>query len=269
MQSVCEDLAAEKADLVDILGRLDAGGWTTPTPATPWTVHDQVGHLAFFDEKALLALVDPEGFRAGLEDPGLAEMMSTHLAEGAAMQPAELLEWWGEANTRLREAYRTVDPRTRVVWYGPPMAARSKITARIMETWAHGQDVVDGLGIVRPPSPRIRHVCHIGVRARAYAYLVNGRTPPLTDVRVELAGPAGERWAWGAEDAADRVSGSALGFALLVTQRRHRRDVDVVADGASADEWLEIAQAFAGPPGAGRHPGQFAGLDGLAPEGGQ
>ena len=69
---------------------------------------------------------------------------------------------------------------------------------------------------------------------------------------MELTAPGGDQWAWGPEDAAQRVSGSALDFCLLVTQRRPRELLDVVGDGPDAQRWLEIAQAFAGPPGSGR-----------------
>ena len=143
-------------------------------------------------------------------------------------------------------------------WYGPAMGARSFITARLMETWAHGQDVVDALGAERPPTDRLRHVAHIGVGARPFSYVANGREPNPAPIRVELVGPHGDDWTWGPEDAPDRVTGPALDFCLLVTQRRHRDDVAVVAEGAAADEWLDIAQSFAGPPGEGRRPGQFA-----------
>jgi uncharacterized protein (TIGR03084 family) len=138
------------------------------------------------------------------------------------------------------------------------MGARSFITARLMETWAHGQDVVDALGAHREPTDRLRHVAHIGVGARPFSYVTNGRQPNEAPIRVELVAPSGAEWTWGPEDAADRVTGPALDFCLLVTQRRHRADVDVVADGPNADEWLDIAQSFAGPPGTGRRPGQFA-----------
>ena len=138
------------------------------------------------------------------------------------------------------------------------MSARSFITARLMETWAHGQDVVDALGAERPPTDRLRHVAHIGVGARPFSYVANGREPNPAPVRVELVAPSGDEWTWGPDDAADRVSGPALDFCLLVTQRRHRDDVDLTVQGAAADEWIGIAQAFAGPPGPGRRPGQFA-----------
>jgi uncharacterized protein (TIGR03084 family) len=113
-------------------------------------------------------------------------------------------------------------------------------------------DVADTLGVAVVPSARLKSVAHIGVRTRDFAYLVNGRTPPAEPFRVELAAPGGEVWAWGPEDAAQRVRGSALDFCYLVTQRRPRASLDVLADGPDAQEWLGIAQAFAGPPGGGR-----------------
>ncbi len=257
MTEVCDDLAAEKRSLRSVLAALDAGEWYTATPAHPWTIRDQVSHLAFFDEKAVLAVEDAAAFLADLENGKAVDLIDAHLAAGRAMDPAELLAWWDEANARLIAVYWDLDPKARVVWYGPPMAARSKVTARIMETWAHGQDIVDALGIRRPATVRLRHVCHIGVRARPYAYLVNGLTPPTEGMRVALRAPDGSTWEWGDPAAANIVEGSALGFALLVTQRRHRNDVDVVAHGAEAERWLGIAQAFAGPPGEGRTAGQF------------
>jgi uncharacterized protein (TIGR03084 family) len=131
-------------------------------------------------------------------------------------------------------------------------------TARLMETWAHGQDVADALAIARTPTARLRHIAHIGVRTRDFAYAVNDRTPPAEPFRVELTGPGGDTWAWGPEDAAQRVTGPALDFCLRVTQRRHRDDLALVAVGADADAWLDIAQAFAGPPGTGRPAGAHA-----------
>jgi uncharacterized protein (TIGR03084 family) len=132
------------------------------------------------------------------------------------------------------------------------MSVASMATGRLMETWAHGQDVADALGVARTPTERLRHVARIGVRARDFAFHVRGLTPPASEFRVELTGPAGELWTYGPEDAAQRVTGPALDFCLLVTQRAHRDDLAVRADGPDADRWLDIAQAFAGPPGQGR-----------------
>ena len=127
-------------------------------------------------------------------------------------------------------------------------------TARIMETWAHGQDIVDALGAVREPSVRLRHIAHLAVRTRDFAFKANKLTPPGDEFRVDLSGPSGETWAWGPEGAAERVTGTAEDFCLLATRRRHRDDVSLTAVGANADKWLDIVQAFAGPPGEGRRP---------------
>jgi uncharacterized protein (TIGR03084 family) len=134
------------------------------------------------------------------------------------------------------------------------MAVASSITARIMETWAHGQDIADALGVTRMPTTRLRHVCDLGVRTRGFAFAVRGEPAPEAPVRVELAAPDGATWAWGPEDAADRVTGAALDFALAVTQRRHLDDTGLAVAGDGARRWMAIAQAFAGPPGRGRPP---------------
>jgi uncharacterized protein (TIGR03084 family) len=134
------------------------------------------------------------------------------------------------------------------------MSVASMATARLMETWAHGLDVTDALGLRPSVSPRLRHVAHLGVRTRDFAFGQNGLPAPAEPFRVELIGPDGEVWAWGPEDAAQRVTGPALDFCLRVTQRRHRDDLDLSATGADADRWLDLAQAFAGDPGSGRPP---------------
>ncbi len=129
-------------------------------------------------------------------------------------------------------------------------------SARLMETWAHGQDVADALAVPRTPTARLRHVARIGVRARDYAFAVRGLPAPSGEFRVELVPPdGGEPWAYGPQDAADRITGPALDFCLLVTQRAHRADLALTATGPDADRWLDIAQAFAGPAGPGRAPG--------------
>lgn len=253
LDGVLTDLEAEGDDLDRLVAdRLDA--WTTPTPSTGWTVGHQVGHLAWTDEVALLAATDPAAFGAALggaaADPaGYVDRMA---AERAARPSAELLGRWREGRGRLAAALREVAPGVKLPWFGPPMSATSMATARVMETWAHGQDVADAFGVTRPPTARLRHVAHLGVRTRDFAHLLRDRTPPAEPFRVELEAPDGDTWTWGPDDAAQRVTGPALDFCLLVTQRRHRDDLAVRAEGADADAWLDLAQAFAGVPGPGR-----------------
>jgi uncharacterized protein (TIGR03084 family) len=260
VDEVLADLWAESAELDRLVGGLAAGEWAQATPAEGWTIAHQIGHLAWTDEAARLAAAEPEGF-AELLERGAANptgYVDDAAAEGAALPPDQLLVYWRETRADLAEALKAVPAGEKIPWFGPPMSATSMATARLMETWAHGQDVADALGVRRPPSNRLRHVAHLAVRTRGFAYMLHGRTAPDVEIRVELTGPDGDVWAWGPEEAAQRVSGPALDFCLLATQRRHRDDLDLVAEGADADEWLGIVQAFAGMPGTGRQPGQFA-----------
>jgi uncharacterized protein (TIGR03084 family) len=256
MEQMCVDLAAEHAALDQLVASLTEPGWSTPTPADEWSIRDQLSHLWFFDQRALLALTDPEGFRADMEWLLANGGTDASVAPGRAMSGAELLAAWRTDCARLLEVARTVDPSARVPWYGPAMGARSFITARLMETWAHGQDVADALGAQRVPTSRLRHVAHIGVRARPFSYMIRSMALPAEPVFIALEGPDGDRWEWG-EPAADRVTGAALDFCLVVTQRRHVADTGLTVEGAVAAEWIGIAQAFAGTPGSGRRPGQF------------
>lgn len=257
MGELLRDLAAETADLRILVAGLTEPGWRTPTPAIGWTIGDQISHLAFFDDAAVMSATDPDRFRVELAGPAQAGELNADdiAARHRDMTGAGLLGWFDDARGRLIETFGGVDPAERLPWFGPAMSAASCVTARIMETWAHGQDVVDALGVTREPDSRLRHIAHIGVRALPFSFVVNGLAPPTEPVRVELAWAGGEVWAWGPDDAANRVTGPALDFCLLVTQRRHRDDTAVQARGEVAERWLDIAQAFAGPPGSGRRAG--------------
>ncbi len=256
---LCTDLYEEHAALDDLLVGLSDDDWDKPTPAEPWTVRDQVSHLSFFDEYATLAVAEPERFGDELTqiaaDPDLFQQAPLDM--GRALPIAEVLSWWRGARTQMLRAFWDADPTERVPWFGPPMSLASFVSARIMETWAHGQDVTDALGIERAATERLRHVSHLGVRARRNSYEARGLELPAGDVRVELTSPKGETWAWG-ESKTDVVRGPALDFCLVVTQRRHPTDTALETEGELAKEWMSIAQAFAGPPGPGRKPGQFA-----------
>ena len=254
MAALAADLAAESAVTRVLVAGLDETGWRTPTPAAGWDIADQIGHLAYFDEVAVRSAVQPDEFRAELAAAPESINPDTIAARYRDRTGAQTLAWFEGARAGLLETFAKLDPTIRLPWFGPPMSAASSLTARLMETWAHTQDIADALGVTRAPTGRLRHVAHIGVGARAFSYAVRGQTPPEAPVRVELTAPDGTLWTWGPADADDRVTGTALDFCLLVTQRRHRDDLDLTVDGHAAQEWMAIAQAFAGPPGPGRQP---------------
>ncbi|MFD5188161.1 TIGR03084 family metal-binding protein [Streptomyces sp. NPDC058357] len=254
--AVIGDLRDESDELDMLVRELSAQQWAAPTPAPGWSIAHQIAHLTWTDEVALLAATDAEAFAAevarAMEAP--ESFVDRGAEEIAVLAPEALLARWRAGRERLEAVLRDAPAGTRIPWYGPPMSVASMATARIMETWAHGQDIADALGATRTPTARLRHVARIGVRARDYAYLVRGIKAPEEEFRVELHAPGGELIAFGPPDAPQRVTGPLVDFCLLVTQRAHRDDLAVRATGPDADQWLGIAQAFAGPAGPGRAP---------------
>jgi uncharacterized protein (TIGR03084 family) len=259
LHALLDDLDTESAQLREAVVALGDEGWSLATPAPGWTVATQVAHLLWTDEAAVVAATDmarwDELVLEAIADP--MGYVDTAAHEVAALARSDVLDRWASARSDLRETLVSVPDGTKIPWFGPPMSPTSMATARFMETWAHSLDVFDAAapltGWSRPePTDRIRPVAHLGVRTRNYAYSVHGEEPPADEFQVTLVAPSGDVWTWGPDDAAQTVTGSAYDFCLLVTQRVHRDDTDLVSVGGDAEHWLTIAQAFAGPPGPGR-----------------
>lgn len=260
LEQIIQDLEDEQRALERVLEKMTAPQWDLPSHAPGWLARDQVAHLAFFDEAATRAIGDPEVFQEEVKAAlsGGSEQEQRYLAKGRAMSVDELFAWWRSASSGLIAAARTVDPKARLPWYGPSMSGVSFITARLMETWSHGLDVVDVVSGERPDTDRLRHVAFLGVRTRPFSYINRGMEPNPAPVRVTLTAPSGATWDLGEPSGTDTITGSATDFCRVVTQRRHLADTKLKVEGRAAREWMEIAQAFAGPPGPGREPGEFA-----------
>lgn len=254
LEQVLADLTAEGDALEALVAPLDEAGWRTPVPAEGWDIATTIVHLAWTDEAAVAAGTDKEAWDAlvlrGFEDP--AGFVDAEAFAGAKASAEEILARWRAGRPALATMLREYPEGQKLPWFGPPMSPTSMATARYMETWAHALDVYDALGVTYEPTDRIKHVAHLGVRTRNFSFGVHELAPPAEEFRVELTAPSGELWTYGPEDAAQRLTGSAYDFCLLVTQRRHRDDLDLAATGADVDTWLGIAQAFAGPSGKGR-----------------
>ena len=255
-----DDLIAEQQALDAIVEGLNDAQWRSTTPSPGWDIADQISHLAYFDAAAALSISDPPAY---LESVNVLVRRSQHespedftLEEFRALTPPQVLDRWRAIRASLSEAAANLDDRTRVEWYGRAMSGRSFLTARLMETWAHGTDVADTIGVHLPATDRLRHVAHLGFITREWSYRVRGEEPPAGDVRVELISPSGELWTFGPSDALETIAGPAEDFCLVATQRRHVDDTHLVA-GPLGREWLLRAQAFAGPPTDGPRPSSF------------
>lgn len=266
--SSADDPHAALAAIGDRLDQIvdDAGpaSWTTGTPAAGWDVRTQIAHLTWTDEVSLAAITDPDAFavevKAALADPnGFVDVAAAGIA---GLERSEIVSRWRTARAALGEALAAADPGEPIPWFGPPMRPKSMATARIMETWAHGTDVAAAIGVTVDADPAFLgaepHVARIGFRTRGFAYTMHGLEAPRSEVRVELTDTQGRLHEFGPAGAQQGVTGSLRDFCLLVTQRVHRADTGLIATGEDADSWLDLAQAFAGLPGAGREAGETA-----------
>lgn len=257
LDDIRRDLVDEQQALDEIVAAASDEQWRLATPSPGWDVTDQIGHLTFFDEAAATAILDPERFRQSVNElyEGAVAVGVDEFTLGAfrALTRHEQLDAWRRGRRALKDAATTLDDDARIAWYGPSMGAKSFLTARLMEVWAHGTDIVDALGATRVATDRIRHIAQLGFITRKWSYTVRGEEPPAGSVRLELTSPSGATWTWGPEDAQDVVRGSAQDFCLVVTQRRHVDDT-TLETGELGRHWLLRAQAFAGGPTTGPAP---------------
>lgn len=261
MDRYCQDLLAEYDDLAELVTPFGEREWALRTGFYNWTPWDEIAHLLYFDEAATFALNDPERFgrdaRELLRRTTAGEQISVLAQQRyGELDGAELLSAWRVVYGNLVRQLARLDPNVRLPWYGPSMSARSFATARMMEVWAHGQDVWDVLYRRRPAKLRLRHVAHLGVKTFDWSFVNRGEPVPTPTPNVVLHGPGGASWEWGEPSLTDLVSGHAMEFCLVVTQRRHVRDTALDVVGDAARQWMDCAQCFAGPPASGPAPGQ-------------
>ncbi len=253
LATVIRDLHDEQDALDTIVRELDSPGWDTPTSSPRWSVTDQIGHLAYFDRTAALAIRDAAAFEAHAAELGSRfaappeQLDELTLGPFRALDAEGRLEEWRSAREELADASTGLAEDSRVIWYGPSMGSKSFLTARLMECWAHGQDVLDAVGGDRPATDRLAHIVRLGVNTRSWTYLNRREEAPEAPVAVVLTAPSGAVWTHGDPEAADRVEGSAEDFCLVVTQRRHVDATGLRTTGSAARDWMEKAQAFAGP----------------------
>jgi len=224
---IVDDLAAEQAVLDELVSDLSEQQWATPTPAAGWKVHDQIAHLAFFDDVATASLT-------GQGDARFAELYAAISAgePDFIRSPAgdrsgcEVLAWWRKARAAQESAFRRIEPTSQVLWGPNKMAAQSLCTARLMETWTHGLDCFMALGVAPMDNDRLRHVCHITYQAIPNALTQAGLSmpAPIDELVVELVSPGGELWRFGREDAPNRIEGTAAEFARVGVRRMRLED---------------------------------------------
>ncbi len=262
MKDLCRELADEHAALDEIVKDLSDAKWDMVTPFYDWTIRSEICHIAYFDDKASLAATDPDGFQQDLIKTcegvtSVDEFLAKTVKELIKLSPKALMDFWVNQRTKMITTFEVLDTEDKIPWYGPPMTVKSFVIARMMETWAHGQDIADTVNLKREPTERLKHIAHLGVKTFGWSYQIRGREKPVHKVRVELKSPAGETWVWNEDSSENSITGNAEDFCLVVAQRRHIDDTRIVARGDIAREWMTLAQVFAGLAAEGPPAGKF------------
>jgi len=260
MKDLCADLLTEYSQLAALVEALTPQQWVQKTPFHDWTPWDEIAHLCYFDETGMLAATDPQAFAAetaelmkqfgnGIEIDAIARARFGHLSG------AQIVPYWRQRFERLIGALSGMEPKTRLPWYGPMLSVRSFATARMMETWAHGQDIYNCIGERRPVSDRIKNIAHLGASTFSWTFINRNLPVPVPAPYIELQAPSGENWIWNDPPSEQNyLRGNAEEFCLVVTRRRNVADTRLQYAGSAA-KWLPIAQCFAGPPEDAPAPG--------------
>jgi len=257
VSDVLADLTAEQDDLDALVGTLSDDDLMRPTASPGWSVADQIAHLTYFDRAAAIAIDNPSKF-AGMgaelwDATGSDDVDDVTLGPYRTLPRTDLVDAWRSNRDALAAAAAGLADDDRVEWYGPSMGSKSFLTARLMECWAHGQDIALATNTTRTATDRLVHIARLGFITRGWSYTNRGLDAPTDAVSVSLTAPSGAVWNFGDTSATESVSGSAEDFCLVVTQRIHVDDTDLLST-PLAREWLVIAQAFAGPPTDGPSP---------------
>jgi uncharacterized protein (TIGR03084 family) len=245
------DFQQESESLADALRNLNDVDFKQKTQFKGWTIEDILGHLHMFNVAADLTLEDGAKFKL------FFSRIEKEMANGKTLLQSQypwlngmsgriLYNSWIEGSRKVAAKYVIADPKTRVKWAGPEMSARSSITARQMETWAHGHEIFDSLGIKREEFDRIKNIVFLGVNTFNWSHVVNKQVVPDAMPYLRLTSPTGQLWEFGDRNDKEMISGDAVGFAQVVTQTRSFYDVNLTAIGPVANHWMNIAQCFAG-----------------------
>lgn len=252
-----DDFRAESRALYTLLAPVDEGTLAQPTQFKAWTINAVLQHLHFWNEMAGLQLTNESLLieriaRVMSHKGGMRDFENTHLG---GLSGRALLETWRDTFEKTADAFAAADPRARLKWPGPDMSARSSITARLMETWAHGQEVYDHLGVVRQNADRVQNIVVLGVNTFAWTYATRKETPPGPLPHLVLTAPSGQVWTYGEPSETERIEGRADEFCQVVTQTRNVADTALRVTGPVARDWMSKAQCFAGPPETPPAPG--------------
>ena len=242
MRDILSDLVAEQQFLDQSLQRIPIKVWDLVTPNKPWTVRDTIAHLADFEELGADSIAGGDKIKEWQNSPDLEALKKKAIKKGRGMRPQDVIEWWRGGRAKVVEPLSHMNGDDRVDWIAGDMSARTFATFRLMETWMHGLDIYDTLGLEVEDTPRIRHISWLGWKTLPYAFKQAGED--YEPVRIEVIGPGYAKWIYGPDDTDQLIKGSASDWARIVVRRIKPRDTRLKVTGEYAEKAVEVAKAW-------------------------
>ena len=246
------DFCDESAALAALLAPLSDAEYDVPTLFKGWTINNIIRHLHVWNIAADLALRDEAAFAGFMQDMAVGvrggRLQDFEAAYLDGLEGQKLCAVWVQQFEGMTPRFAAADPKLRVKWVGPEMSVISSITARLMETWAHGQAVYDALGRSRVDADRIAGIVRLGVNTYGWTWKNRRVNPPGPMPQLRLTAPSGVIWEFGEVSGTERIEGSAAEFCQVVTQTRNIADTSLEVTGDVAAAWMAVVQCFAGPP---------------------
>lgn len=262
MNREAEDLLTEAKSIEALLRGMPDKAFTEPTGFKDWTTEMILRHLAMGNQGAVLSLTAPEKFeamfkemRAGREKGRLIEVENKYVGD---VHGQGLVDAWMKTIDDMMDHFADADLSQRVPWGPRLMSARSSISARIMENWAHAQAIYDLMGVERENGDQIHHIAVLGANTYGWTFKNRGMEPPGPRPVLELTAPSGAAWTFPSEGSNEAIRGDAVEFCQVVTQTRNVADTNLEITGRNGRAWMDIAQCFAGPPNDPPPPGARA-----------
>ena len=245
------DFKNESDDLYNLLKEFSHTDFQKNTLFKDWTFNTILRHLHVWNYAAKLTLTNKiqwENFYDNLQSNFKGGKNITIFEKDFTknLSGRELLVTWKKLYNEISEKFKLEDPKRRVKWVGPDMSVISAISARHMETWAHGQAIFDKLGLKRKNEDRIINIVIIGKNTFNWSFKVNGLDIPEKVPSLSLVSPSGELWEFNDKNNSNHIEGLAEEFCQVVTQVRNIKDLNLKVRGSISRKWMSIAQCFAG-----------------------
>lgn len=255
-----QDFADESEALYQLIKDKSDADLGLGTQFKYWTLEDIISHLHVWNCAADMSLNDEPAFMEFMgevmKDLPTGNLRAFEERWLNGLSGRELVQAWYEFYRGMNTRFSAADPKARVMWAGPSMSVRSSITARLMETWAHGQAIYDVLGVERVDTDRIKNIVVLGINTFEWTFKNKGELIPEHMPYVRLTSPSGDIWQYGTPNNDVRIVGLATEFCQVVTQTRSIFDTSLKTRGELAKKWMSIAQCFAGPAETPPLPGE-------------